>query len=108
MLLSRGLSCSPLVSKRFLVSSHAVGLLLHAVQVERQRAVLLAVDTEAEEESTINRELANVMCTRLDAARRATERLLGVLQVCSSSHSMGSNVVYLTHRSRHPVCVMGP
>ena len=38
------------------------------------------MDTEAEEESTINRELAHVMCARLDAARRATERLLGVLQ----------------------------
>ena len=56
--------------------------ILHAVrQVERQREALLAVDTEAEEESTINRELAHVMCARLDAARRATERLLGVLQV---------------------------
>lgn len=76
-----------------------VGILLHAVQVERQRAVLLAVDTEAEEESTINRELANVMCARLDAARRATERLLGVLQVCHSLHSRGSNIVCLTHRS---------
>ena len=50
-------------------------------QVERQRAVLLSVDTEAEQESAINRELAHVMCARLDAARRATERLLGVLQV---------------------------
>ena len=49
--------------------------------MERQRAVLLTVDTEAEQESAINRELAHVMCARLDAARRATERLLGVLQV---------------------------
>lgn len=51
------------------------------VQVERQRVALAAVDTEAEEESGITRELAAVMCTRLDAARRATEKLLGVLQV---------------------------
>ena len=43
--------------------------------------MLLSVDTEAEQESAINRELAHVMCARLDAARRATERLLGVLQV---------------------------
>ena len=42
---------------------------------------LAAIDTEAEEESGINRELAAVMCTRMDAARRATEKLLGVLQV---------------------------
>ena len=51
------------------------------MQVERQRAALAAIDLEAEEESGINRELAAVMCTRLDAARRATEKLLGVLQV---------------------------
>lgn len=53
---------------------------LSMLQVERQRAALAAIDAEAEEESGINRELANVMCTRLDAARRATEKLLGVLQ----------------------------
>jgi len=55
------------------------------MQVERQRAALLAVDTEAEEESAINRELAHVMCARVDAARKATERLLGVLQVHATS-----------------------
>ncbi len=55
------------------------------MQVERQRAALLAVDTEAEEESAINRELAHVMCARVDAARKATERLLGVLQVHGTS-----------------------
>ena len=49
--------------------------------------MLLAVNTEAEQESAINRELAHVMCARLDAARRATERLLGVLQVCPAQHS---------------------
>ena len=48
--------------------------------------MLLAVDTEAEQESAINRELAHVMCARLDAARRATERLLGVLQVHPALH----------------------
>ena len=56
--------------------------------------MLLSVDTEAEQESAINRELAHVMCARLDAARRATERLLGVLQVLPclallSSHPPG-------------------
>lgn len=56
-------------------------------QVERQRAALAAIDLEAEEESGINRELAAVMCTRLDAARRATEKLLGVLQVGCPSPS---------------------
>jgi Mg2+/Co2+ transporter CorB len=50
-------------------------------QVERQRAALEAIDAEAEEESSINRELAHVMCTRLEAARKATEKMLGVLQV---------------------------
>ncbi len=66
------------------------------VQVERQRAALAAIDLEAEEESGINRELAAVMCTRLDAARRATEKLLGVLQVgipalLVFSHSLSPN-----------------
>ncbi|BDA42713.1 hypothetical protein COCOBI_03-6060 [Coccomyxa sp. Obi] len=55
--------------------------------VERQRAALAAIDLEAEEESGINRELAGVMCTRLDAARRATEKLLGVLQACAGAEA---------------------
>lgn len=63
------------------------------LQIERQRAALVSVETEAEEESTINRELANVMCARLDAARRATERLLGVLQVCDPSCCHSSKAI---------------
>jgi hypothetical protein len=54
--------------------------------VERQRAALEGVDAEAEEESGASRELAAAMCTRLDAARRAAEKLLGVLQARAFLH----------------------
>jgi hypothetical protein len=39
-----------------------------------------ALDGEAAEESRAGRELAALLAARLDAARRASEKLLGVLQ----------------------------
>jgi hypothetical protein len=51
------------------------------LQVERQRAAVEAADADAMEESRINRELAALMAARMDASRKAAEKLLGVLQV---------------------------
>ena len=53
----------------------------HEEEIERQRDAVDAVDAEAAEEGRINRDLATVMVARLDAGRRAAEKLLGVLQV---------------------------
>ena len=53
----------------------------HEEEIERQRDAVDAVDEEAAEEGRINRDLATVMVARLDAGRRAAEKLLGVLQV---------------------------
>lgn len=53
----------------------------HEEEIERQRDAVDAVDAEAAEEGRINRDLATVMVARLDAGRKAAEKLLGVLQV---------------------------
>lgn len=50
-------------------------------QVERQRAAVELVEADAAEEGRINRELSALMLARLDASRKAAEKLLGVLQV---------------------------
>lgn len=60
----------------------------HEEEIERQRDAVDAVDEEAAEEGRINRDLATVMVARLDAGRRAAEKLLGVLQVKSSSNPL--------------------
>lgn len=41
-----------------------------------------ATVADAAEESRVNADLATLLCARLQASKRATERLLGVLQVC--------------------------
>ena len=53
----------------------------HDAELERQWASLDGITADALEESRINWELAGVICTRMDASRRSTEKLLGVLQV---------------------------
>lgn len=53
----------------------------HDAELERQWASLDGITADALEESRINWELAGVICARMDASRRSTERLLGVLQV---------------------------
>ena len=53
----------------------------HDAEVERQWAALEAVNADTKEESTLNKELSFLICTRLEASRRSSERLLGVLQV---------------------------
>ncbi|KAK9821895.1 hypothetical protein WJX74_010592 [Apatococcus lobatus] len=57
----------------------------HEEEIERQRDAVDAVDEEAAEEGRINRDLATVMVARLDAGRRAAEKLLGVLQAISAA-----------------------
>ena len=52
-----------------------------AAELERQSAAVGAIVADAAEESRVNTDLASLLCARLDASRRATERLLGVLQV---------------------------
>ena len=53
----------------------------HDAELERQWASLDGITADALEESRINWELAGVICARMDASRRSTEKLLGVLQV---------------------------
>ncbi len=53
----------------------------HDAEVERQWAALEAVNADTKEESTLNKELSFLICARLEASRRSSERLLGVLQV---------------------------
>lgn len=55
----------------------------HDAEVERQWAALEAVNADTKEESTLNKELSYLICARLEASRRSSERLLGVLQVLS-------------------------
>ena len=56
-----------------------------AAEVERQWTLLEEVNAAACRESNINKALASLICARADASRRATERLLGVLQVMFST-----------------------
>ena len=53
----------------------------HDAELERQWASLDGITADALEESRINWELAGVICARMDASCRSTEKLLGVLQV---------------------------
>ena len=53
----------------------------HDAEVERQWAALEAVNADTKEESTLNKELSFLICARLEASRRSSERLLCVLQV---------------------------
>ena len=56
----------------------------HDAEVERQWAALEAVNADTKEEGTLNKELSFLICARLEASRRSSERLLGVLQVLDS------------------------
>ena len=49
--------------------------------LERQRSAIGDIEADAAEESRVNIELAGQLSTRLDASRRASERLLGTFQV---------------------------
>ena len=53
----------------------------HDAEVERQWTALEAVNAVTKEESTLNKELSALICARLEASRKSTERFLGVLQV---------------------------
>lgn len=55
----------------------------HDAEVERQWTALEAVNADTKEESTLNKELSALICARLEASRKSTERFLGVLQVCA-------------------------
>ena len=57
----------------------------HDAEVERQWAALEAVNADTKEESTLNKELSFLICARLEASRKSSERLLGVLQVTVAS-----------------------
>eukprot|EP00884_Botryococcus_braunii_P012143 jgi/Botrbrau1/2092/Bobra.0047s0050.1 len=57
----------------------------HDSEVERQRIAVEAADADALEEGRINRELAALMLARLDASRKAAEKLLGVLQALAAA-----------------------
>ena len=54
---------------------------VHGAQAALGLRAAEALDAEAAEESRSGRELAALLAARLDAARRASEKLLGVLQV---------------------------
>jgi hypothetical protein len=53
----------------------------HDLEVARLQVALDVVESDAEEESKINSQLAQLICVRMEASRRAVERLLGILQV---------------------------
>lgn len=53
----------------------------HDAEVERQWTALEAVNAVTKEESTLNKELSALICARLEASRKSSERFLGVLQV---------------------------
>ena len=61
----------------------------HDAELERQWASLDGITADAVEESRINWELAGVICARMDASRRSTEKLLGVLQVGRTCMPLG-------------------
>ena len=53
----------------------------HDLEVARLQVSLDVVDTDARQEAKVNAQLAQLVHMRLDAARKAVERLLGILQV---------------------------
>ena len=57
----------------------------HDAEVERQWTALEAVNAVTKEESTLNKELSSLICARLEASRKSTERFLGVLQVAAGN-----------------------
>ena len=58
----------------------------HDLEVTRLQMALDVVEADAEEESRINSQLAQLVCLRLDASRKAVERLLGILQASPAAH----------------------
>ncbi len=82
----------------------------HDAEVERQWAALEAVNADTKEEGTLNKELSFLICARLEASRKSSERLLGVLQVafvdCHVSATYISIVVGSSLQSTHQaVCL---
>lgn len=63
----------------------------HDLEVARLQVSLDAVEADAREECKINHQLAQLIHMRLEAARKAAERLLGVLQV-SRAHPLVPHV----------------
>lgn len=57
----------------------------HDLEVARLQVSLDVVESDAREETKVNSQLAQLIHMRLDAARKAVERLLGILQVDPSS-----------------------
>ena len=53
----------------------------HDLEVARLQVALDAVESDARDEAKVNHQLAQLIHMRLDAARKAVERLLGILQV---------------------------
>ncbi|DBB05544.1 TPA: hypothetical protein ACH3X1_012493 [Trebouxia sp. C0004] len=68
----------------------------HDAEVERQWAALEAVSADTKEESTLNKELSFLICARLEASRRSSERLLGVLQALAASESAYAHAMTMT------------
>lgn len=76
----------------------------HGVEIARQKAATDAITSDAEAESRINSELCGLMCKRLDAGRRATEKLLGVVQGLAgaeASYLRAMNAVSKVGKGRH-------
>ena len=70
----------------------------HDAEVERQWAALEAVNADTKEESTLNKELSFLICARLEASRRSSERLLGVLQVSTTESPCGIPCTHWHHQ----------
>ncbi|KAK9830979.1 hypothetical protein WJX81_004843 [Elliptochloris bilobata] len=68
-------------------ASAATGVLLPEAEAALGLRAAGALDTEAAEESRSGRELAALLAARLDAARRASEKLLGVLQALAAAEA---------------------
>lgn len=68
----------------------------HDAEVERQWAALEAVNADTKEESTLNKELSFLICARLEASRRSSERLLGVLQALAAAETAYAHALTMT------------
>ena len=66
----------------------------------RQQAAVADTEADAAEESRINVELASQLATRLDASRRASERLLGIFQ--ASGRGLALHLAMPGQRSSSP------
>lgn len=84
----------------------------HDLEVARLQLSLNVIEADADEESKINAQLAHLICLRLDSARKAAERLLGILQVAVLFILLFSTyfklICFKATNSKPSACLIGP